>query len=170
MRADHAHYSRVFAYGHPFGEQTFLHIAMLADDVANGVVGVQTIILPKNHLHKKTLNEFSGRTQAHKLLCGRAATWLLSQGYGWTQLNTGYGAYGEADLRAKTLPLYVECGYTEARKVLLGLEQRCDVLVCPYGMRGTALWFYRTVPLREMRITREGTSNPASSVIPEDIG
>lgn len=90
---------------------------------------------------------FSGRTDEHRRLCALAATWLASETGGWDPDGRYPGWQARYDLKATNGSVYVECGDTEADKVLLVLDRsESRVLLVPYCGGGAVGWLFMRGP------------------------
>jgi len=134
----------VFCFGDSYAECSIAAINRLEDLIgANGaqihpefIPGLPSVFYVGDFLSKEKdywVSRFSGRTAAHKELCGRVALWFEANGTEWGSgvPITNYQG-GMCDVAAKDGSLYVECGYTKASKIYDSLLRRQRVMVVPY--------------------------------------
>lgn len=147
----------VFSAGHTFGS-FHKDVGELSREIRDGAVSVQIVrpepvpwsLLESDELSSLCDRLFSGRSMTHKHLCCEAALWLDSTGVPWRTYPLDYTG-GIADVAAEDGSVFVECGYTQALKVLRTLvsAQSPAVAVFPYsettGAAGTPGWVFRWV-------------------------
>lgn len=124
---------KVFALGHSFGEWRRQNIDDLHRRLVEGTVTVAKFRLPAGDWSTRYLSEFSGGSE-HRGLCADAGLLLDSLGVPWSAKprDLDYEG-GRADLVAIGRRLAVECGYTQASKVLAAVTRGVQVLVVPYS-------------------------------------
>lgn len=134
-------WDRVYeSWGRLYGEDIHeSHIDDLHDACAEGAVAVDRITLPAFPDAAIDLKQFSGNTQAHRNLCAIAATWLAALGDEWTSSpkKLQYPG-GRSDVAVVDKTMFVECGYTQSKKVMAGLRGGVAVVVVPYP-RGSSV-------------------------------
>lgn len=123
---------RVFAYGHAFGEQNWSNIVDLETAIGARRYLLAKCIMPA--LDGGPIGLFSGRSQQHKELCRQGAVWFELRGIAWTANEDAlrYPFFAFADVMAKDRSTAIECGYTNAGKILAALDCGMRVLVVPY--------------------------------------
>lgn len=122
----------VFSFGHPFGESNRGDILELQRALNDGELSVQHVKIPTFPVVDGSGSFFSGADQ--QSLCVYVAFWLKAQELGWTATTKDlYYAGGRADVAALHAPLFIECGCTQAHKVLEGCRQEQHVMVVSYS-------------------------------------
>lgn len=128
----------VFSAGHIYGSSR-AEVKQMATAIESGEVIRKNEIMP----HVEWLipdderdsvvsdNSFFSGSREHRTLCFDAAVWLLRKGMG-LNMNLGYAGSGKADLFSFDGKMAVECGYTQAGKVLEGVMSGLSVAVIPY--------------------------------------
>lgn len=150
----------VFSFGHIWGECNSKQMELLQQVLNENAAQVACVELPAVPYDLWLWQRFSG-SAGHQGLCARTAAWLTAQGYAWSAYprDLGYGG-GWADVATTDQRIMVECGYTQARKVLRGLAAGHQVLVAPYD--DTLAYLF--APVKQARL-QEIVFNDASPEI-----
>ena len=168
--------NRIFCTNDFFGDHDTPCQRLLARELHLGNVVVTEVTIataPVTSWHKR----FSGGAD-HQRLCERAARWLAAQGFRWVD-DPPRCTYpgGCADVAqwcalrhdrnyAQRDRVFVECGYTQVFKVLMAMRVHLQLLVVPYhDTHG-----YIFSPTARLQFDLEDAANPASTVIPDEIG
>ncbi len=122
----------VFSYEHAFGDSCLESIFRVVMMVAYGAVGVTRIVLPTSR-YRGDDHTFSGNTDAHRLICGRIATWLEDNCVRWSaSVPEIHYPGGMCDVAAPDVGLFCEAGYTQSLKISKCLLSGRRVMVVPY--------------------------------------
>lgn len=134
--------AHAFAYGQSFGEIRSINIVRMRVALASGAITVQTEAAQPHHwfngddetwrARHRFASQFSGQTDDHRYICANAARWLESEGFKWTARDLNYPG-GIADVAVPESQIAVECGYTNAEKVLDGCSRGWTMIVMPYS-------------------------------------
>ena len=125
----------IFAIGHPFGESVRKFIDDLGEAIGAGFVSLSRHVMPvlPRLDNYDILNQFSGRSVDHKIICAQCAIWLGMRGRKYAvDLNALRYVGGIADVMASDRSIACEAGYTDAHKVLRAMDAEIAVLVAPY--------------------------------------
>jgi len=144
----------IFHYGHWCGDSDLEMIAMLVDHVKSGRASMERIEFPPRKMYtRKHLDEFTGNTDDHRILCAEAADFIISKRWSWrAHVPETHYAGGIADVADLGGRLVVEWGYTKAMKVIEGLMAKQVVLVMPYLYTTPTIGFlFQAVRCNEIR-------------------
>lgn len=123
----------IFATG-PWGDRDEVTRGALLRELLDKNVTCDRIDLTEREYRPEEYLAFSGGEREHKILCVQAADYIRSRG--WTPVAGPQEALryhgGIADVAERGGRLYVECGYTQVRKILRGLADGKEMLVVPY--------------------------------------
>lgn len=133
----------LFARSCPYGDDVFdSAIDELHRLQEQGIIAISSVNLLPTHDAPIDIKQFSGRSNRHRQLCASSAVWLRSIGKVWTTGSKELRyAGGRADVAASDGTIFVECGYTQSRKIMDGLRQRRTMVVVPYQENVTAYVF-----------------------------
>lgn len=131
LRAD-VKLADLFAFGCFFGEKEYDNLIDLNEFIVAGAANVFMVAMPDQDLQVPEYR-FSGQAE-HQSVCGLVASWfdMISVPWSAEPRYVSYCGY-RADIAAVDGSLFVECGYTNAGKVLAAIESRVNVMVVPYA-------------------------------------
>ena len=122
----------IFSFQQGFGEYERRPLDVLQKALANSAAALTCVDIPRIS-NRKLASIFSGGGE-HQAYCASAAVWLREHHGGFTtnQSRLHY-AGGIADVTSANGRTHIECGYTQAGKVLDAITAGQTVIVVPYG-------------------------------------
>lgn len=124
----------IFSYGYEWGTTSERDMERIQLALKKKWATAHVVDLPKLNRNDPIRYKFEQTSGGHMDLCAQAARWLEARGKEWSGTWRDLGYVGcVADVAAKDRSLFVECGYTQAGKILRALANKLTVLVIPYG-------------------------------------
>lgn len=156
----------IFSLGHRFGEEAGENVEELQRMLDDEEIQVEAEKLPQVPDERWTgtwalirigpyfsgpmkIGIFTG-SGPHQVVCARAALWLEQRGMNWSDSALDY-AGGAADVASEDQTVFVEAGYTQARKVVRAARAGISVLVAPYGEPLIGYFFRPTEKCKHVR-------------------